>query len=246
MQYIANSLSSGNMDGSPLVREARRRAGLSQAELAARAGTTQSAIARLERGRASASFRRVSELVEACGLELRVHLAPLPPLPASSPVLPEDLRALLREVAGRELPALVAGDAAAVLHGVAVEAATLTLVPADGRRELEAIAAMLDAVHARLRVDGGSLPFERDPASLASTGRLELVTSLGPLELDPRPPGTGGYRDLARDASFLTVDGRAVRVASLGDVVRIAAATEPLDDERLALLRRALAGTLPG
>ena len=68
------------MDGGSLVREARRRAGLSQAELAARVGTTQSAIARLERGRASPSFRRVRELVAACGLELRVHLAPPDPV----------------------------------------------------------------------------------------------------------------------------------------------------------------------
>lgn len=58
------------MRGGTLVREARRRAGLTQAELAERLGTTQSAIARLEGGGAEPSFERVVEAVRVCGLEL--------------------------------------------------------------------------------------------------------------------------------------------------------------------------------
>jgi len=61
------------------VREARRRAGLTQAELAARAGTTQSAIARLERGNGSPSLERISELLAACGFEVQVRLVPEDP-----------------------------------------------------------------------------------------------------------------------------------------------------------------------
>jgi transcriptional regulator with XRE-family HTH domain len=64
------------MGGGSLVREARRRAGLTQAELARRVGTTQSAIARLERGRAEPSLERVQALVRACGLELLSSLVP--------------------------------------------------------------------------------------------------------------------------------------------------------------------------
>jgi ribosome-binding protein aMBF1 (putative translation factor) len=58
------------MHGGTVVHEARRRAGLRQAELAARVGTTQSAIARIERGTTEPSFRRVADLVAACGLSL--------------------------------------------------------------------------------------------------------------------------------------------------------------------------------
>ena len=58
------------MKGGTIVREARRRAGLSQAQLAARVGTTQSAIARIERGTTEPSFARVSDLVAATGLSL--------------------------------------------------------------------------------------------------------------------------------------------------------------------------------
>ncbi len=60
--------------GNDLVREARRRAALSQRELAERAGTTQSAIARLETGRSTPSFDTVLRLVRLCGLDLEVML----------------------------------------------------------------------------------------------------------------------------------------------------------------------------
>ena len=64
------------MRGNHLIREARRRAGLTQSELAQRVGTTQSAIARLERGGGHPTLQRISELVDACGLELQVRLVP--------------------------------------------------------------------------------------------------------------------------------------------------------------------------
>lgn len=58
------------------MREARRRAGLTQRELAERAGTTQSAIARLESGRTSPSFDQVQRLIRLCGFRLDVGLDP--------------------------------------------------------------------------------------------------------------------------------------------------------------------------
>jgi transcriptional regulator with XRE-family HTH domain len=60
--------------GNDLVREARKRAGLSQRELAEKAGTTQSAIARLETGRSTPSFDTVLRLVRLCGLDLDIML----------------------------------------------------------------------------------------------------------------------------------------------------------------------------
>lgn len=59
-----------------LIREARRRAGLSQRELAERLGTTQSAIARMERGRTEPSYERVAEAVRSCGMDLVPQLLP--------------------------------------------------------------------------------------------------------------------------------------------------------------------------
>jgi transcriptional regulator with XRE-family HTH domain len=63
--------------GPELVREARKRAGLTQAELARRVGSTQPAIARIEAGRSQPSFDRVVELIRACDLDLLVGLGPV-------------------------------------------------------------------------------------------------------------------------------------------------------------------------
>ena len=60
-----------------LVQEARRRAGLTQRELAERAGTSQAAIARIERGRQEPSLETLQKILRATGLELRVELAPI-------------------------------------------------------------------------------------------------------------------------------------------------------------------------
>jgi transcriptional regulator with XRE-family HTH domain len=62
--------------GGELVREARKRSGMTQAELAEKAGTTQSAIARLESGRTSPSLEDVQRLMRLAGFELIVELAP--------------------------------------------------------------------------------------------------------------------------------------------------------------------------
>jgi transcriptional regulator with XRE-family HTH domain len=64
------------MRGSHFVREARRRAELSQAGLAARVGTTQSAIARVEAGRTSPSLEYLTRLARACGFDIQARLVP--------------------------------------------------------------------------------------------------------------------------------------------------------------------------
>jgi transcriptional regulator with XRE-family HTH domain len=53
-----------------LLREARLRAGLTQAELAARAKTARSQISRYERGEVLPSLESLRHLIRACGLEL--------------------------------------------------------------------------------------------------------------------------------------------------------------------------------
>lgn len=63
-----------NSMGNDLVREARKRAGLTQRVLAERAGTTQSAIARLEAGRTRPTFESVLQLLRHCGMDLDVML----------------------------------------------------------------------------------------------------------------------------------------------------------------------------
>jgi transcriptional regulator with XRE-family HTH domain len=60
--------------GADLIVQARRTAGLTQRELATRAGTTQSSIARWESGRSEPAFGTVVRLLRLCGFVLDVHL----------------------------------------------------------------------------------------------------------------------------------------------------------------------------
>jgi transcriptional regulator with XRE-family HTH domain len=57
-----------------LIREARRRSGLTQRQLAAAAKVSQPTIARVESGAVQPTLEQVQRLVAACGLELRVSL----------------------------------------------------------------------------------------------------------------------------------------------------------------------------
>jgi transcriptional regulator with XRE-family HTH domain len=56
-----------------IVHDARRAAGLSQRALAQRAGTSQPAVARYERGVATPSWETLQRLLAACGRQLRLH-----------------------------------------------------------------------------------------------------------------------------------------------------------------------------
>lgn len=62
------------MDIASSISSARTLAGLTQEELANRAGTSQSAVARLEQGGGNPSIDTVRRLVEAMGFELHLEI----------------------------------------------------------------------------------------------------------------------------------------------------------------------------
>jgi transcriptional regulator with XRE-family HTH domain len=64
------------MDIGRFIGHLRALAGLSQRELARRAGTSQPAIARLEQGGASPTVDTLDRLARAAGFELRLELEP--------------------------------------------------------------------------------------------------------------------------------------------------------------------------
>lgn len=61
-------------DAAGLLREARTRAGLTQRELAKRARTAQSVIARIERGQSDPSWETLTRLIAAAGFDLHGQL----------------------------------------------------------------------------------------------------------------------------------------------------------------------------
>ena len=58
------------------VMDVRNRAGLTQAQLARKMGTTQPVVARLESGRTRPSMRTLDRLAEATGSQLRISFEP--------------------------------------------------------------------------------------------------------------------------------------------------------------------------
>jgi transcriptional regulator with XRE-family HTH domain len=79
-----------------LIREARLRAGITQAELGRRIGRSQSQVARWERGAVTPSFETLLELIRACGFDLWYRM-----LNRDDSYVPYIERALEREPRGR-------------------------------------------------------------------------------------------------------------------------------------------------
>jgi transcriptional regulator with XRE-family HTH domain len=61
----------------PLIRDARRRSRISQRSLARRAGTSQAAISRIERGLEQPTVERLEQILAGLGWKLRLELEPL-------------------------------------------------------------------------------------------------------------------------------------------------------------------------
>jgi len=85
------------MDVGSLLREARLQRGLDQAQLARRAGTTQTYISRIERGVVSPSAKTLTRLFAALGRRISLRIEPLSHGNASEARLREDWRALSAE-----------------------------------------------------------------------------------------------------------------------------------------------------
>jgi len=225
-----------------LIVEARRRAGLTQQELAVRTGRPQSTIARWERGVQAPSIDTTREVIRACGLELTVGLARyddsyLTLIDAQLRLSPAERLASLCRDGFDPLPALAAleqsgvrqvlvGRAAGALHGspLLVSPPELIVVPADDPENelaLETAMGVLGAEAAPVDDHYAGL-HTTEPWLLPDSSRVALVR---------RPAGTQGYQDLRRDAVSIAVGERVTTlVASLVDLIRIAEASPRLGD----------------
>ncbi len=235
-----------------LIVEARRRAGLSQRELAARSGHEQATIARWESGHNTPTLEVARQVLAACGLELAVHLANHDD--SYYPLIADQLRlapsqrvaALLagsafdpapiaRALERHRVPYLLIGALADVLQGspVAPGDQRYTIVIADEAAARAALQRVLEDLDAQTAPRDDSLP------GIPGVEVWRIPAAGGELALDLYPPGAHGYRDLARDADRLALlPALSVPVASLRDLARIAEASpSPRDQARVPALR---------
>ena len=87
---IAHMYYNRPMVSGDLIREARLRAGMTQAELGENIGKPQSVIARWERGDVTPSLETLRQAIRGCGLELSFHLSRLDE--SSTTVIDEHLK----------------------------------------------------------------------------------------------------------------------------------------------------------
>ncbi len=87
-----------------LLREARKRAGLSQRALAERAHTAQSVVGRIEAGLSSPSIDTLARLLDGAGFDLKLELAPKERRDPIIELYKRDVdRTLLRENLGKSV-----------------------------------------------------------------------------------------------------------------------------------------------
>jgi transcriptional regulator with XRE-family HTH domain len=185
-----------------LIVIARRKAGLSQQQLGERLGKPQSTIGRWETGATDPSFDDVAAAVRACGQQLTTGLATADD--SWTPLIFEQLR---RSPAERLRH--VGGSARLdVLRELAASTVRLVVV-GDTAGALHGLPLLLPdgGVH----VDVVVHPDDRG-AVFADPGIRVLE----------QPPGTTGFRDLARSAVAMAVGDTSMQVASLVDLLRIA------------------------
>ena len=133
------------MDIGRTVKRWRKRAGLSQADLAASIGTRQPQIARIERGRQSPRLDTLEAILDVCGAELRVEArrpsVDAPPQP-TRPATPAQMQ-VLRQLAFHRVRCVVVGPLAERLRGADVSApAAVSIVArrdAANRRKLSLV-----------------------------------------------------------------------------------------------------------
>ena len=220
-----------------MVRWARKRAGMTQSDLAQRAGMPQPSIARIERGTVVPRAATLIALLEATGHELGVE----PSLGSDvdrEPIRyrlraagPQRVQLAMKEMRSRGRPRfdptrilrrlrrfgvrfVLIGALAEIAQGSSRRLEPVVQVcPAPGQENLERLTTAL--------ADLGAAP-PTDLQTLTSVETLALSTDVGRLELVARPLPSDGFEELwSNGETMLAVTAVQVRVASVDDLIRI-------------------------
>jgi len=224
------------MHGGDFVLMARRRAGLTQRELAERLDLRQATIARWERGDRQVSVEDVEAVAAACGLHLEAHLVaedhswwsqialqleldPVDRLRRLTPAGSPDLAAGVEAIAAASAYGVLVGEVAGALQGW-----PLVL----GGEGLELCS----------DVDDGA-PVFADLGPRVGRHRYELPGGAR-LRVVDVSAGTHGFEDLRRGSDLMTTPTGILRVASVVDLLRIADASRSKSAYREALAYQAV------
>lgn len=116
---------------------------------------------------------------------------------------------------------VVIGGLAGRLWGSPIVTNDLDVCYARDRKNLEALAAALRELNARLRGAPEDLPFQLEARALELGDRFTFVTDAGNLDILGAPTGTGGFSELVRTAREMDLGEMRVSVAAIEDLIRM-------------------------
>ena len=153
-----------------------------------------------------------------------------------------DPAAIIAALQKRNVRFVVVGGIAAIAQGSPLPTEDIDITPEGSTDNLEALAAALVDLDAKLRTAEGPVAFPIDARMIAGNALWNFTTGAGDLDLCFEPTGTRGYDDLRRHALELDLgSGAPVLVASLADVIRSKeAAGRAKDRAQLPALRETL------
>jgi transcriptional regulator with XRE-family HTH domain len=241
------------MTAGQLMRSARSRARLSQADLAELLQTPRSQIARWEADDVEPGFATVRRVLRACGFDLSMALLPHAPDEAQEARLAELQRLTPKE---RLDATLTRGgfeqmgynlDPYAILAALEKARVDYILIGSLARvlQGADEVPAGLDLTLSRRTAQAGDEALHafgmRAPGASHSSGdALVYWSQVGVIKTVAEPRGTSGYDDLRRKAERVHLgQGLRPRVASPGDLVRMLEALgRPDQTKQLEAMRR--------
>lgn len=140
----------------------------------------------------------------------------------------------LRTLVEHEVRFVLIGGFAGALRGSPVITGDLDICYARDDRNLESLAEALVSLGAKLRGAPPDVPFLLDALTLKAGDHFTFSTDVGPVDILGTPSGTAGYDDLDAAATSEEVEGVAIRVASIEDLIRMKRASGRPKD-RIAL-----------
>jgi len=131
--------------------------------------------------------------------------------------------ALLERFADAGIEFVIIGGFAVIAHGYVRATRDLDIVPAPTPENYERLATVLRELDTeQIGVDAHLLPSQpTDPLGLAEGGSFQPMTSLGRLDVMQESDDVPAYARLAQSASAARFRGRAIRVCSLAELVRM-------------------------
>lgn len=142
-----------------------------------------------------------------------------------------DLEALLRALQDAEVPAIIVGGAAAVIHGAPVTTQDLDIVPRLGPGDDARLLAVLARLDTRFRPVLPGRDIAPEVQHLAGGGQLNLITSLGPLDVLCRLHDGRGYEALLPHSREIVDGDLRIRVIDLDTLIEIKRSTGRARDQ---------------